>query len=467
MITLRLNRLVGVVGLVAFLSSLPLLAQNPSEIRYPGDSKLFEELQQELSQFAVDFWTPRFNTYKQEIDRTFSPVDLARLNELRVRYSLLKEEERKAQEAMTEKWREERARYQAEHPDEYESVTMDTSSNLSPAEAMVITDEAEYADGIDTMAPAESRVGEPVYATMDAEAMEAEESTYAATDEMAIADVGCGHGGGYIDDGESVSVAVLPASRSDVDTAISVSSSEEQEAEEYDYHSMSYRMPEITDEMIQQAKIGQELSEIPAVAKWMARNYQSNLESLKETVIDDYRRFLTLFIERIKAFKQKHSAELPTDPMSRAMFSYFDNEGIGQMFSDRRFIEMSYYQSLESEILLYNGGSIERLLSPIGGNISEESMKEASALKSITPNPASITASVAYNLREPASQLTIRLVDGRGEVAFESIKGAQPAGDGTSTIDLSGLSNGSYLCTLTIQSAKGEQVFSRVISVVR
>ncbi|MCC7438787.1 MAG: T9SS type A sorting domain-containing protein [Armatimonadetes bacterium] len=76
------------------VAAAPLTAQQQTidaEQSYK-ESPLVQQLEQQIGQTALNFWTAKLSEYKQQIDRTLSPADLETLNRLRVRWSILTSE---------------------------------------------------------------------------------------------------------------------------------------------------------------------------------------------------------------------------------------------------------------------------------------------------------------------------------------------------------------------------------------
>lgn len=76
------------------LAAAPLSAQQSTlpAARPNGKSPLVQQLETQIGQKALNFWTAKLSDYKQQIDRTLSAADLETLNRLRVRWSILTSE---------------------------------------------------------------------------------------------------------------------------------------------------------------------------------------------------------------------------------------------------------------------------------------------------------------------------------------------------------------------------------------
>ncbi len=85
-------RLAGAcVALLA--AAAPLTAQQTIDAEQAhGKSPLVQQLENQIGQTALNFWTAKLSDYKQQIDRTLSAADLETLNRLRVRWSILTSE---------------------------------------------------------------------------------------------------------------------------------------------------------------------------------------------------------------------------------------------------------------------------------------------------------------------------------------------------------------------------------------
>lgn len=80
--------LFGIVAVTLFASQ-PTFAQ--SDFLPPDASPIQRQFFDELGTAFLDYWNPRLNEYKRTIDGIMTPTDLNRLNEMRVRWSILME----------------------------------------------------------------------------------------------------------------------------------------------------------------------------------------------------------------------------------------------------------------------------------------------------------------------------------------------------------------------------------------
>jgi hypothetical protein len=78
--------------MLAATAASPLLAQHYQERaarRNQDGSPLVKQMEAAIGQVALDYWTPKLNSYKIRVDQTLSTEDLAALNRLRVRWAVL------------------------------------------------------------------------------------------------------------------------------------------------------------------------------------------------------------------------------------------------------------------------------------------------------------------------------------------------------------------------------------------
>lgn len=85
-------QIVGACAAVV-VAAAPLTAQQTiNPVQSNGKSPLVQQLENQVGQTALNFWTAKLSDYKQQIDRTLSAADLETLNRLRVRWSILTSE---------------------------------------------------------------------------------------------------------------------------------------------------------------------------------------------------------------------------------------------------------------------------------------------------------------------------------------------------------------------------------------
>jgi len=88
-----LLRLAAPVALATLLGAATTSAQRcDGKALSPEQIELRSRIASTLGRQAIDYWVPKLNTYREQIDRTLSPTDLATLRRLRVRWAILIDE---------------------------------------------------------------------------------------------------------------------------------------------------------------------------------------------------------------------------------------------------------------------------------------------------------------------------------------------------------------------------------------
>lgn len=77
---------------VLTISGGAALAQHNSTFPSADRPEIVRQLESEIGGAAFDFWTPRLNDYKNQIDQALTTDDLAELNRLRVRWAIIIDE---------------------------------------------------------------------------------------------------------------------------------------------------------------------------------------------------------------------------------------------------------------------------------------------------------------------------------------------------------------------------------------
>lgn len=218
----------------------------------------------------------------------------------------------------------------------------------------------------------------------------------------------------------------------------------------------------------------QEFFTIFQETKDLASRYRSDFRPLGEGVIEDFFGFVDVMSTRAEKFAADNQAELAREKDGAALLS-MKNEAhsfVSDLKSDegRMMLQMGYSQFIEPMIMLFDGAELSLFLqqaAPFAKGVTGLNLPDASLLQQSTPNPASSSVSIGYQLNEPSDRTTLRLFNSSGTLVGTFDQGSRPAGQNSAMIDVSSYPTGRYLYHLTIQTSKGEQVYSKSMQVVR
>ncbi|MGE3801378.1 MAG: T9SS type A sorting domain-containing protein [Candidatus Kapaibacterium sp.] len=194
------------------------------------------------------------------------------------------------------------------------------------------------------------------------------------------------------------------------------------------------------------------------------------LDALKGQIKADMKEFAEAMEQEIANYAETHRSELSAEAYASLTEK---SEHAGTLFESDEFvqsIEPLYNVVFEPMILLYNGSDINPVLtSTIAEPVAGISLDANSTLKQSYPNPASDKVTIAFTLPEgsQSSETTLRLFNAKGSEVQRLDLGSVGTGDHTAQLDISNLPAGTYLYHLTVQTANGEQVFSKKMDVVK
>jgi hypothetical protein len=202
--------------------------------------------------------------------------------------------------------------------------------------------------------------------------------------------------------------------------------------------------------------------------KGIAGRYRGDLDLLKNDIFSDLASFVEMMGSRVDGFIEEHRSQISKeklDTLTAHMQQVHEKLNAAELKSS---IGMIYGFIGEPLLMLYNGSDIGSLIpgslaAPVPGVKIAENM----TLKQSYPNPAGTSTTIGYSLSEPTTSALLRLYDASGNIVATFDQGAQPAGEHSVAVDLSKLASGTYLYHLTIQTSKGEQVFSKTLQVAR
>jgi hypothetical protein len=158
---------------------------------------------------------------------------------------------------------------------------------------------------------------------------------------------------------------------------------------------------------------------------------------------------------------------LPADwaEMKEAMAAMSSEEG-------RKDISEVYGFAIEPIVLLYDGVELGRIIGGLGADPTGVSsttgitMPGMSALKQNFPNPASARTTIPYVVADASTATVIRVFNATGDLVATHDQGPRPAGEHALDLDVADLPTGTYLYHLTLQTSKGQRVYSKAMQVV-
>ncbi len=417
---------------ILFLAALPVAAQDYSAQQDESQDSLREvlrgQMKERMMRLALGYWEPRLNVYKLRIDDMFSGGDLEKLNELRVRFGILME--RVAQE-------------QAEQEKRYAEI----SAANERAEAVAVAESATPAE-VDTVAVAVA--DDANVAVVDAP------DTAVAVDDSEDGMTAVGE-----------PVAVDPEEDARLEREREQARQQEHEAKMREREEALARGEDVSDDFEQYNRY-QEMSELPAIAKWLARSYRPGLDNLADVVVADLGRFadtLDTFTER---FCTEHAADIARVPgLREELVDMADSKEIHEAVRYPRSFKKMYLSRTESFVLLYNGAGLAKIMGVATGKEAPVAMPESSMLAQNTPNPATTVTSVSYTLPAASTATTVRVFDANGEIVLERNEGALPAGAHQIQLNVEDLRSGWYLYQLSATLPTGETICSKVMHVTR
>jgi hypothetical protein len=379
----------------------------------PTDSlrdAIAERFETRMEEATVRFWEPRLNSYKHRFDEIFGVQDLVGLNELRVRFSMFVARSQKEQE-------ERRARRADDCCADTVAAYMDTTTTTPTA----VTSTGEYA--MDTAAYVE-----PTYTEEELQRIREEE---------------------------------------------------ERQADEWDRQRKERKAAEMA-EMEQKLSRGEEVYdeegmlgfgdwiELPAVSKWMARRYRSNLDNVTEQVFTDLRTFSDTLRTILTSFETSNASDIAKVPDVRERLeNKIDLDELTEMMPYPSAMRYFYVTRIEPWLLLYDGSGLSNFFSPMTKSVSMGAIPAVSLSEQNSPNPASQSTSIVITLPEASSATSIRVFNAQGEEVMKLEQGALDAGNHAVAVDVSNLPAGSYLYQVSAQLPAGEKMSSRVMQVVQ
>lgn len=396
---------------------------------------LADRFMTDFARMTIEFWTPKLNSYRIEIDRMLTASDLVEVKELRTRTALLLE---RIQE-MQKREREERSeRYSgAAEGNQYH---MDSTA---AAPAVPVPDNSYYEAATDT-AMAGSGVDEEAMSASEARDLELEWER--AQEE---------HRKSQLRRLEQA----LAGNLEEMDSPYP--------------HGNNNGEPYMYGRELEHYQMREGMNEIRYVTRWIARNYRPGMEELLAKIFIDLDEFFEASRLHAREFITSNGVENLEDEdlverILQTMRAIREVQGLKSETGPRAAMAKSI---IESILMVYNGQDLREIFMIDGGPVASSSIEKlppaGNTLGQNMPNPASSRTTIPYTLNEPGSSVVLQLLDTRGYLVGSFDQGARAIGSHSAVIDVTTLPPGTYLYQLKVMTLAGEMVSSKGMQVVR
>lgn len=474
----RLLRMLFVSAMVVALSPAVLPAQTLDKDSLAN--VLQEKALDEFYAYAIDYWTPKLVGYKQYIDRSISESDLTELTNLRMRWTLHMEE-RKLH------WEKKRKIYRM-----IDSMMRSTESYSMSSEGDVDADSAL----MDALHSPDMEIKSPLrggvhiqwerYGIYNNEAESLESMLWGAESSEDSAMIIVNHAINSVnrsvnqemDAADEALVEDSSAIGDETDEVSSDSLSEVQSIIDVEHQDYDEGYPD-DDYECEGIYCGDGNNILFSLGGLMDRSRPVYNVLDKRVVADLVNFFEGLLVVRDR-FMSAHSAEInATSSVDKWVNEFKVINNHAKRRNQAENVLEDNLISLRDFITLFNGGDIFLLLGEFnrsaetGSSISSTPQESGAIVGKRTrlmqnsPNPASSNTVIAFQLAEPSNATRLCLYGATGEVVSEMDLGSIAAGEHKISLNVSDFAVGNYVYHLTAQSSIGEEVFSKVMRVVR
>lgn len=192
-----------------------------------------------------------------------------------------------------------------------------------------------------------------------------------------------------------------------------------------------------------------------------ARN-RAKLDPLKERIMNDIAQFETDLKQKVRAL----NAELDNDLPAELIEAMHEHESMMDHSIAENVLGPLYDVIAEPILMLYNGSDITPMLtSAIAAPMPGVKLDAGTSLAQSYPNPAQADATIEFTLASSSSNATLRLYDVTGSELLNRDLGTLSAGTHSEVIDVSTLPSGTYLYHLTVEGPEGSRVYSKSLEV--
>lgn len=414
-----------------------------------------KDAERQIIQLVFDYWTPKLNDYRRFVDRSLSAPDLTQLNTLRLRFAFLMEEERQraaAREAEVAQWRERTIEAQEE-----------VASDEGPA---ALHTEGEQAGDPphETSAGRSGATSTPVAVDIEEMAPVAVPSN-AEVDPHSYGDTDAGHDMNNDRHEESAHVSI----------GVGADVGADSESGESTTNGAYVDLPDEGDDDVPHLVEESEPEKLRYETSSLAARYGTMSDLLRRRVTEDFASFILAVADLVDVIRKANPA-MDDGP---------DDEELARMRDLGKRRELAEeavnggWRELRAFLMLYNGQGLASILAGMGvrnlegidmsaasvGDVSEN-IGHSGVLQN-SPNPASTATVVAFRLAEASPKTHLTIFSAHGEAMYSVDLGALGAGEHETTIDVSSYPPGTYVYHLAAQSSMGEEVFSKMMQVVR
>lgn len=435
--TLLLSFLVAVVGAAS------LQAQSSDERMTREQKNAAEKAAvKELLQLLHTFWTPKLNDYRRYIDRSLSDPDLTQLNTLRLRFAFFMEQAKQMRAAQRAEYVAQRARY------EREATVAD--DDVIDAEYATIEEGPYPAEGMYDTASVEIAVDYPE---------DGNGTSYEIADESATVDIAVA----MPEDETAIAAQPTDVSLEVADEFAPGSDVAMVREEGVETEEETYVVPEREDR-----KIFVETTSLAA-------RYGTMSDMLRRKVSED----MVDFLDQVVTVFEKISKEYPGLANPREEKDFQEMRDLSKRRVVVEELLTATWQDVRPFIMLYNGEGLLPILMGMGVDefegvdLSAASVDGESAIVGRTvlmqnsPNPAATTTVISYRLAESSAATRLKVYSANGQAMADIDLGPLAKGDHETTIDVSSYAPGAYVYHLSAQSSMGEEVYSKMMQVVR
>ncbi len=220
---------------------------------------------------------------------------------------------------------------------------------------------------------------------------------------------------------------------------------------------------------------GMELMEIWMQTVEIAIRYKEDLAPLQKKVFTDVVGFSGELAMTMESWSEKNRAALSADEKGASFLSNREEitmtlkkvEGMEEEFSS------IYGFIVEPLVMLFNGGDLRDMFPGVVGESATagadnlfDLLPASGVLMQNYPNPADQMTTIPLNLKR-SGNASLRVYSESGDLVKSLDLGTLPAGEGKVELETADLANGTYLYQVVLDGSDGEELYAKVMQVVR